>query len=154
MAAKLGGGGGKKGFNLGQNADINVTPFVDVMLVLLIIFMVTAPLATVSIRIDIPPAQKPDKPSKPPTYISINNFGQVSVSFATGPSSTEMKPATLDNMASMLAQSLAVPNPTSQQVFIRADQHVKYGIFMSVVNRLQIDGYYKIGLISEEVQAT
>jgi biopolymer transport protein ExbD len=65
-----------------------------------------------------------------------------------------MKPATLDNMASMLAQSLAVPNPTSQQVFIRADQHVKYGIFMSVVNRLQIDGYYKIGLISEEVQAT
>ena len=51
MAAKL-AGGGKKGFNLGQNADINVTPFVDVMLVLLIIFMVTAPLATVSIKID------------------------------------------------------------------------------------------------------
>jgi biopolymer transport protein ExbD len=64
-----------------------------------------------------------------------------------------MRPATLDTMAGLIAQSLGVPNPTSQQVFIRADQHVKYGIFMGVVNRLQMDGYYKIGLISEEVQS-
>ena len=152
MAAQLAGGGGKRKFDLGQNSDINVTPFVDVMLVLLIIFMVTAPLATVSLKIDIPPAQAPTKPTKPPTYLSIDNQGQLSVSFATGPTSTEMRPATLDNMSALIAQSLAVPNPTSQQVFIRADQHVKYGIFMGVVNRLQMDGYYKIGLISEEVQ--
>ena len=151
MAAKL-SGGGKKRFDLGQNADINVTPFVDVMLVLLIIFMVTAPLATVSIKIDIPPALAPTKPTKPPTYISIAQNGQLFVSFATGPTSTEMHPTTLDTMAGMVAQSLAVANPTGEQVFIRADQHVKYGVFMSVVNRLQIDGYYKIGLISEEVQ--
>jgi biopolymer transport protein ExbD len=151
MAAKL-SGGGKRKFTLGQNADINVTPFVDVMLVLLIIFMVTAPLATVSIKIDIPPAKAPTTPSKPPTYISISNDGQLFVSFATGPSSTEMHPTTLDTMAGMVAQSLGVANPTGQQVFIRADPHVKYGVFMSVVNRLQIDGYYKIGLISEEVQ--
>ena len=151
MAAKL-SGGGKKRFDLGQNADINVTPFVDVMLVLLIIFMVTAPLATVSIKIDIPPAQAPTTPSKPPTYISIANNGQLFVSFATGPQSTEMHPTTLDTMAGSVAQSLGVANPTTQQVFIRADPHVKYGVFMSVVNRLQIDGYYKIGLISEEVQ--
>ena len=151
MAAKV-GGGKKKRFDLGQNADINVTPFVDVMLVLLIIFMVTAPLATVSIKIDIPPAQAPTTPSKPPTYISIDAAGQLFVSFATGPTSTEMHPTTLDTMASMVAQSLGVANPTGQQVFIRADQHVKYGVFMAVVNRLQIDGYYKIGLISEEVQ--
>src|SRR5580704_19186059 len=123
MAAKL-SGGGKKRFDLGQNADINVTPFVDVMLVLLIIFMVTAPLATVSIKIDIPPAQKPTTPTKPPTYISIDQSGNISVSFATGPTSTEMHPATLANMAGIVAQSLAVPNPTTQQVFIRADQHV------------------------------
>ena len=153
MAAKLGGGGSKKRFDLGQNSDINVTPFVDVMLVLLIIFMVTAPLATVSIRIDIPPAKAPTTPSKPPTYVSIAQNGQVFVSFATGPTTTEMHPATLDNMAGLIAQSLAVPNPTTQQVFIRADQHVRYGVFMSVVNRLQMDGYYKIGLISEEVQS-
>ena len=152
MAAKI-AGGGKRKFTLGQNADINVTPFVDVMLVLLIIFMVTAPLATVSIKIDIPPAKAPTTPSKPPTYISISNDGQLFVSFATGPTSTEMHPTTLDTMASMVAQSLGVANPTGQQVFIRADPHVKYGVFMSVVNRLQIDGYYKIGLISEEVQS-
>jgi biopolymer transport protein ExbD len=151
MAAKL-AGGGKRKFDLGQNSDINVTPFVDVMLVLLIIFMVTAPLATVSLKIDIPPAQAPKTPTKPPTYLSIDNQGQLSVSFATGPTSTEMHPATLDTMAALIAQSLAVPNPTGEQVFIRADQHVKYGVFMAVVNRLQMDGYYKIGLISEEVQ--
>ncbi|HVM99789.1 MAG TPA: biopolymer transporter ExbD [Caulobacteraceae bacterium] len=151
MAAKL-AGAGKKRFDLGQNSDINVTPFVDVMLVLLIIFMVTAPLATVSIKIDIPPAQAPTTPSKPPTYISIANSGQLFVSFATGPTSTEMHPTSLQTMANDVAQSLGVPNPTTQQVFIRADPHVKYGVFMSVVNQLQIDGYYKIGLISEEVQ--
>ena len=151
MAAKL-SGGGKKKFDLGQNSEINVTPFVDVMLVLLIIFMVTAPLATVSIKIDIPPALAPTTPTKPPTYISISNGGQLFVSFATGPTSTEMHPTTLDTMATMVGQSLGVANPTGEQVFIRADPHVKYGIFMSVVNRLQIDGYYKIGLISEEVQ--
>jgi len=152
MAAKV-SGGGKKRFDLGQNADINVTPFVDVMLVLLIIFMVTAPLATVSIKIDIPPAQAPTKPSKPPTYISIASNGDLFVSFSTSPTSTEMHPTTLDTMASMVGQSLGVANPTGEQVFIRADQHVKYGVFMAVVNRLQIDGYYKIGLISEEVQS-
>src|SRR5580658_10081551 len=114
MAAQLAGGGGKRKFDLGQNSDINVTPFVDVMLVLLIIFMVTAPLATVSLKIDIPPAQAPTKPTKPPTYLSIDNNGLLSVSFATGPTTTEMHPATLDNMASLIAQSLAVPNPTSQ----------------------------------------
>jgi biopolymer transport protein ExbD len=152
MAAKLGGGGGKKPFDLGQNADINVTPFVDVMLVLLIIFMVTAPLATVSIRIDIPPATKPTNPTKPPTYLSIDSKGELFVSFSTSPASTEMRPATLDDMAGLIASSLGVPNPTNEQVFIRADQHVKYGVFMAVVNKLQLDGYYKIGLISEEVQ--
>ena len=64
-----------------------------------------------------------------------------------------MRPATLDDMAGLIASSLGVANPTNEQVFIRADQHVKYGVFMAVVNRLQIDGYYKIGLISEEVQS-
>ena len=151
MAAKL-AGGGKKRFDLGQNSDINVTPFVDVMLVLLIIFMVTAPLATVSIKIDIPPAKAPTTPSKPPTYISIANNGELFVSFATGPNSTVMQPTSLTTMGADVAKSLAVANPTNEQVFIRADPHVRYGIFMSVVNQLQLDGYYKIGLISEEVQ--
>jgi biopolymer transport protein ExbD len=150
MAAALAGGGRKNKFDLGQNSEINVTPFVDVMLVLLIIFMVTAPLATVSIKLDLPPAKAPppDQHQKPPTYISIGNDGTISVSM----SATQMKPSSLPNLATDLAAALAVPNPTGERVFIRADQKVRYGLFMDVLNQLQTDGYFKIGLISEEVQ--
>ena len=66
MAAKLSGPGGKGRFELGNNSDINVTPFVDVMLVLLIIFMVAAPLATVSIRLDLPPSTSVRTRAAPP----------------------------------------------------------------------------------------
>ena len=147
MAAQLAGGGSKKKFELGQNADINVTPFVDVMLVLLIIFMVTAPLATVSIKIDLPPAKPPtDTKTKPPTYISISKAG-IFVSLST----TQMKPSSLPALGGDLAQALGVANPTNERVFIRADKDVKYRQFMDVINQLQTDGYFKIGLISEEV---
>ncbi|MBV9996222.1 MAG: biopolymer transporter ExbD [Caulobacteraceae bacterium] len=155
MAAKLAGGKRSK-FDLGQNSDINVTPFVDVMLVLLIIFMVTAPLATVSIKLDLPPAKAPppSQKEKPPTYISIDNDGNLFVSFSTSPTQTEMRRVpSIQNLSQFLAASLAVPNPTSQRVFIRADQHVKYRKFMDVLNQLETDGYFKIGLISEEVQS-
>ena len=146
MAAKIGGGGGGK-FDLGQNSDMNVTPFVDVMLVLLIIFMVVAPLATVSIRIDLPTAKPPKDQThdKPPTFISIQDSGQIFVSMGK----TSIKPSSLDGLASDLPVSLGVPNPTNERVFIRADRHVRYRQFMDVVNQLQIDGYYQIGLISE-----
>ena len=71
MAAKVGGKGGGR-FDLGQNADMNVTPFVDVMLVLLIIFMVSIPAATVSIRLDLPPAIPPPPGTKVKEPILIN----------------------------------------------------------------------------------
>ena len=67
-------------------------------------------------------------------------------------SKTEMKPSSLPMLATDLASALAVPNPTGERVFIRADQDVKYRQFMDVINQLQTDGYFKIGLISEEVQ--
>src|ERR1700739_4671411 len=109
MAAKIGGGGGSR-FDLGQNSDMNVTPFVDVMLVLLIIFMVVAPLATVSISIDLPPAKAPppNEHDKPPTFISIQDSGQIYVSFGK----TEIRPSSMDRLGFDLAQSLGVPNPT------------------------------------------
>jgi biopolymer transport protein ExbD len=145
MAVKL--GGKKRKFDLGQNADINVTPFVDVMLVLLIIFMVTAPLATTSIKIDLPPATPPkDKNDKPPTYISISKT-QIFVSMGK----TELKPSSLDLLATDLPMSLQSMDPHHETIFIRADKDVKYRQFMDVINQLQTDGYYKIGLISEEV---
>ena len=148
MAAKIGGGGGSR-FDLGQNSDMNVTPFVDVMLVLLIIFMVVAPLATVSIRIDLPPAKPPKdtKNDKPPTFISIQDSGQIFVSMGK----SSMKQSSMAGLTSDLPLSLGVPNPTNERVFIRADRHVRYRQFMDVINQLQRDGYYKIGLISEDL---
>ncbi|MGI8840234.1 MAG: biopolymer transporter ExbD [Caulobacteraceae bacterium] len=148
MAAKLSGGGGGK-FDLGQNSDMNVTPFVDVMLVLLIIFMVVAPLATVSIRLDLPPA-KPPPPSqheKPPTFISIQDSGQIFVSFGK----SDIRPSSMAGLATDLPASLGVANPTNERIFIRADRHVRYRQFMDVINQLQLDGYYKIGLIAEDL---
>jgi biopolymer transport protein ExbD len=147
MAAKIGGGGGK--WDLGQNADMNVTPFVDVMLVLLIIFMVVAPLATVSIKLDLPPAKAPpaNNKDKPPTFISIQDSGQIFVSFGKD----AIKPSSMSGLATDLPASLGVANPTNERIFIRADRHVRYRQFMDVINQLQRDGYYKIGLISENL---
>ncbi len=146
MAAKIGGGGSK--FDLGQNSDMNVTPFVDVMLVLLIIFMVVAPLATTSIRIDLPPATPPKNDnSKPPTFISIQDNGQIFVSMGK----SSMKPSSMASLAADLPVSLGVANPLAERVFIRADRHVRYRQFMDVINQLQLDGYYKIGLIAENL---
>ena len=149
MGAKIGGGGGSK-FDLGQNSDMNVTPFVDVMLVLLIIFMVVAPLATVSIRIDLPPAKPPKDASKekPPTFISIQDSGQIFVSLGK----SQLKLSSMEGLATDLPLSLgAVAKPTEERIFIRADRHVRYRQFMDVINQLQRDGYYKIGLISEDL---
>jgi biopolymer transport protein ExbD len=147
MAAKLAGPRGRR-FNLGQNSDMNVTPFVDVMLVLLIVFMVTAPLATTAIRIDNPAGSISPARADPPTYVSIVDSGQIFVATANG-----MKASSLDALANDLATTLGGPNPTTRQVFIRAGPHVKYGRFMAVMDRLESDGYANVGLISEEVQS-
>jgi biopolymer transport protein ExbD len=148
MAAKLSGSGGGK-FDLGQNSDMNVTPFVDVMLVLLIIFMVVAPIATVSVKIDLPPAKAPppNQKDKPPTFISLRDGGGIYVSFGK----SDIRASSMDRLGSDLAASLGVPNPTNERVFIRADRHVRYRQFMDVVNQLQRDGFFKVGLISEDL---
>jgi biopolymer transport protein ExbD len=144
MAAKLAGKAGGK-YELGQNSDINVTPFVDVMLVLLIIFMVAAPLATVAIKIDLPPAQAPKDQTKKPTFLSVRRGGAL---YLVAPDHTTQTP--LEGLAAQLAMVLP-GNPSDQTILIRADRDVRYKEFMDVVNQLQKDGYYKIGLISEEL---
>jgi biopolymer transport protein ExbD len=153
MAAALAGGGKKNKFDLGQNSDINVTPFVDVMLVLLIIFMVTAPLATVSIKVDLPPPSKNNQnKDKPPPILNIDRAGNLSLilGFAT-PDARILPIANLDEMGPVLAQNMGA-SPADARVVIHADQHVHYRQFMDVLNQLQTDGYFKIGLILEEVQ--
>jgi len=143
MAAKV-GGGSKGKYSLNQNSDMNVTPFVDVMLVLLIIFMVSAPLATLAIKVDLPPATPTDNPPKDPTYISIARGGILSISG---------RPTNLQNLGGDLSRKFAVANPQNESVLIRADMDVRYAEFMAVVNQLQTDGFYKVALISEEVRS-
>ncbi|HEY2751520.1 biopolymer transporter ExbD [Phenylobacterium sp.] len=147
MGAKLGGQGGGR-FDLGQNSDINVTPFVDVMLVLLIIFMVAIPAATVSIKLDLPPAIPPPPGTKvkEPILINIQAGGGVFIG---------EKPTSLDTLPADLSRTLSADDPslppTQQRVYIRADKQVRYGDFMSVMNTLQGNGFYQVALINEEI---
>lgn len=141
MAAKLSGGGSSR-YTVAQNADINVTPFVDVMLVLLIIFMVAAPLATTSIKLDLPPATPSTKmPDKLPTVLSLQKSGAIFI----GPRETN-----LETMASDLSGAIGGSDPRSESVYIRADKEVHYAKFMEVVNKLQETGYFKVSLITED----
>ena len=143
MGAKLGGGGGGK-FELGQNSDINVTPFVDVMLVLLIIFMVSIPAATVSIKLDLPPAIPPPPGAKveEPTLINVQQGGKLFI----GDQATS-----LDTLTQDLTRILDKPEPTEERVYIRADRAVRYGEFMAVMNTLQGNGFYQVALINEDI---
>jgi biopolymer transport protein ExbD len=147
MGAKLGGGGGGR-FDLGQNSDINVTPFVDVMLVLLIIFMVAIPAATVSIKLDLPPAIPPPPGTKvkEPVLINIQQGGGVFI----GEKATSLATLPADLSRTLAADDPTLP-PTQQRVYIRADKQVRYGDFMSVMNTLQGNGFYQVALINEEI---
>ncbi|MBL8773549.1 MAG: biopolymer transporter ExbD [Phenylobacterium sp.] len=147
MGAKVGGGGGSK-FDLGQNSDMNVTPFVDVMLVLLIIFMVSIPAATVSIKLDLPPAIPPPPGTKvkEPTLINVQRGGRVFI----GEAPTNLDRLTGDLTVQLQKDDPAIP-PTEQRVYIRADRDVLYGDFMAVMNTLQGNGFYQVALINEEL---
>jgi biopolymer transport protein ExbD len=141
MAAKLSGGGGGR-YDVSQNASINVTPFVDVMLVLLIIFMVAAPLASVTIKVALPPASA--KPSrKPPKiiYLSIKKDGRVFV----GDDASD-----LDTLGDDLIKVVGNGNRANERIFIRGDQDVLYENFMAVMNKLQDNGFYSVALVGED----
>lgn len=141
MAAKLSGGGGDR-FNVEQNSEINVTPFVDVMLVLLIIFMVAAPLASVMVEVNLPPAvaKQSDSPPKP-VYISIQQSGKVFIGDF---------PTSVDTMGQDLAKNIGRRDPSKERIYIRADEKTRYGAFMEVMNTLQDNGFYSVALIGRE----
>lgn len=142
MGAKLSGPGGGSKFQIEQNSEINVTPFVDVMLVLLIIFMVAAPLATVSIEVTLPTAIAPPAPNPPkPIYISIKKDGSLYIGdFGTDIASIG------DDLNSQIGRR----DPTKERMFIRGDKEVRYGTFMEVMNALQDAGFYSVALIGQD----
>ena len=146
MGAKLSGPGGQGGKTISQNSEINVTPFVDIMLVLLIIFMVAAPLATVSIKLDLPPATPPSPTDKPkePVYITIQESGSIYIA------EKETSIATLP--ADVCAAQAVTTDCREERVFVRAQAEVKYNQFMEVMNTLQGAGYFKVGLLNEDIE--
>jgi len=145
MAAKLSGSDGGK-FGIEQNADINVTPFVDVMLVLLIIFMVTAPLTASNVKIDLPPAVAVATPNPPkPIWISIQKSGAIFI----GDNPTE-----LGTLAADIKTQIGPRDPAHERIFIRCDKDTIYGDFMGVMNKLQDTGFYEVALIGTDVLGT
>jgi len=143
MGAKLSGPGGDGKYQEEANSSINVTPFVDVMLVLLIIFMVAAPLAAVTVKVALPPAvSKPSTNPPKPVYISIQPNGRIFI---------QDFPSDISTLGDDLRKQLgARRNPTKERIFIRADKDVIYGDFMGVMNQLQDNGFYSVALVGED----
>jgi len=124
----------------GEMHDINVTPFIDVMLVLLIIFMVAAPLATVDVRVDLPASTAHSQPRPPkPVFLSVKADNQMFLGDDL---------VTAANLGAMLSQLTQGDKQTT--IFFRADKTVDYATIMSVMDNLRSAGYLKVGLVGEE----
>jgi biopolymer transport protein ExbD len=136
MSVRLDHGGDE----LDEVHEINVTPFIDVMLVLLIIFMVAAPLATVDIQVNLPastaePQQRPDKP----LYLTVKP--DLTLTIGNDPVARNQLRGTLD---------AATKGDKDARIFLRADKTVPYGDLMEVMNLLRAAGYLKVALVGME----
>ncbi|HEX4297447.1 MAG TPA: protein TolR [Devosia sp.] len=143
MAIAQGGGGGRRSRRRASKrpmSDINVTPMVDVMLVLLIVFMVAAPLLTVGVPIDLPQtkAKELNTESKPIT-VSVTPAGDLFLGDT---------PVQIDGLIDAI--NAQATDSTDQRIYVRGDQTANYGAVMKVMGVLSAGGYSKIGLITAQ----
>lgn len=154
MAGKVsapGHGGGKRG-RLDVTADPNVIPFIDVMLVLLIIFMIAAPISSVDIEVDMPDARiDPSKRPPRPTWISVVEAGGGIQVYVMN------DPVDINAVGDATYEAVRVNSPQiahdeleikDQRIYIRADTTLPYRNVVRVMNRLQDKGFSKIGLVA------
>jgi biopolymer transport protein ExbD len=130
--------------DLVETHEINVTPFIDVILVLLIIFMIAAPLATVDVSVDLPsstavPQQRPPKP----LFLTVKS--DLSLTLGDDPVSRDQLSAALDG---------ATSGNRDERIFLRADRAVSYGNVMDVMNALRAAGYLKVALVGLQADQT
>jgi biopolymer transport protein TolR len=129
----------------GVMSEINVTPMVDVMLVLLIIFMISAPLLTVGVPIDLPQSQaKSLDQDKEPLTISVNGEGKIFLQ------NTEI--GVEDLVAKLKAISDAQGGGFDQRIYVRGDRKVDYGTVMKVMGRVSGAGYHRVALVTDVEQ--
>jgi biopolymer transport protein TolR len=135
------GGGGRRGRRKPVMAEINVTPMVDVMLVLLIIFMVSAPLLTVGVPLDLPQTHaKSLDQDKNPLTLSVNLKGQVFLN------DTEIA---LNDLVAKLKAITEARGGLDERIFVRGDKKVDYGTVMKVMGRLSAAGFRRVALVTE-----
>jgi biopolymer transport protein TolR len=139
------GGGRSRRRRSAVMSEINVTPFVDVMLVLLIVFMVSAPLLTVGVPLDLPQSQaKSLEQDREPLTISVNLQGQVFLQ------NSEIK---IDDLVTKLkAITDARGGGFDERIYVRGDKKVDYGTMMRVMGRLSAAGYHRVALVTEVEQ--
>ena len=120
-------------------SDINVTPFVDVMLVLLIVFMVTAPMLTVGVPVNLPDSNADSLPDdKEPLTLTINSKGEIFIQ------------KTKVGFSELIPKLLAIAkNRTDTRIYVRGDRNINYGRVMEVMGKLSGSGFSKVALISE-----
>ena len=142
-----GGGRGRRGRRRRKPmGDINVTPFVDVMLVLLIIFMVSAPLLTVGVPIDLPQTQaKALDQDREPLTVSVNGKGQVFLQ------SAEIK---VEDLVPKLEAITQARGGMDERIYVRGDRKVDYGTVMRVMGRLSAAGFHRVALVTEVEQGS
>lgn len=146
MAVAQGGGGGRRGRRRGGSkkaiSEINVTPMVDVMLVLLIVFMVAAPLLTVGVPIDLPQTKAKELNTEAkPVQVSVTPAGDIYLGD---------KPVQLEGLVDAI--NTQTPNGTDERIYVRGDQTANYGAVMKVMGVLSAAGFSKIGLITAQDQ--
>jgi biopolymer transport protein ExbD len=154
MAGKLASGGGGK--SMPVNSEPNVIPFIDIMLVLLIIFMVAAPLPTVDIKVDLPPPGLPvyQEPTDKPTTVAMDDVGGTVIYFIEG------QPVAKEIFQERLLQVARERNPsyagdlaqlfTEAKVFVDADQETAYENVIGLINEIDQAGFKKVSLLVKD----